>query len=686
MLTPSPFVKFRTLLLVVFSGVLLSAVPLNSQTAAGDFTVVVLPDTQFYSQNYPQIFDSQTQWIANNAAAQNIKLVIGEGDIVNVGTDPTQWANAVHSVDILDQAGIPYAMTIGNHDYDEFPPTNRQATNFNKYFGPSRYAGKPYYGTTNYPSGGNENFYETFTWGGKTYLILVLEFVPRNSTVAWAKTVLSANTDKEVIVVTHSYLYSDGTTVDQCDSTDMPGDNNGAMLWANLISQYPNISVVVSGHVIKKFTARRDDVGVNGNFVHEIFANWQDWTNGGNGYLRIMKFSPSQNTISVQTYSPYTGLFLTDDADQFTLKWHNDGAAGSGAATMTGQVRTDAQGPACKPIAGATVNVGGETATTDANGAYTLTQSPGQFSSSSSASGFNSESQTTTLNDYFPNNLDFFLDASSSCALSSADPSVTICSPAANATVQSPVSIVAGSRDSAATVTNMFIWVDGKKQWTGSGGSVNTSLPMSNTTHRITVQAKNASGQYFQSTVTVTVTSAPANPSVTISSPAPGATVSSPVNIVAQSSDPGTTVTNMLIWVDGKKQWTGSGGSVNTSLPMANGTHRLTVQAKDASAQYFQSTVTVNVTSAPANPSVTISSPASGATVSSPVKIVAQSSDAAATVTNMYIWVDRVKVWTGTGSSTNTSLSMAAGTHRITVQAKDSRGTYFQSTVFATVH
>jgi hypothetical protein len=90
------------------------------------------------------------------------------------------------------------------------------------------------------------------------------------------------------------------TTVDQCDTADMIGDNDGAMLWTKLISQYANVSLVLSGHITNKFANRRSDVGVNGNFVHQIFANYQDSTNGGNGYLRIMKFSPSNNTIRVQ--------------------------------------------------------------------------------------------------------------------------------------------------------------------------------------------------------------------------------------------------------------------------------------------------------------------------------------------------------------------------------------------------
>src|SRR5258708_2169540 len=265
---------------------LLGVLLLHAQSA-GDFTVVVLPDTQFYSQTYPQIFDSQTQWVANNEAAQIIQLVIGVGDIVNVGTSATQWGNASNSAGILDQAHVPYAFAIGNHDYDTLPPTSRAATTFNQYFGPSRYANAAYYGSTNFPAGSNENFYETFTWGGKSYLILILEFVPRNSALAWAKSVLDANTDKEVMFVTHSYLYSDNTTVDECDTADMVTDNNGAMQWSKLISQYPNISLVVSGHITNQFTARRSDVGAAGNFVHQIFANWQARADVGNRHIWI---------------------------------------------------------------------------------------------------------------------------------------------------------------------------------------------------------------------------------------------------------------------------------------------------------------------------------------------------------------------------------------------------------------
>jgi len=47
--------------------------------SAEDFTIVVLPDTQFYSESYPATFAAQTQWIVDNKDAMNIVYVAHEG-------------------------------------------------------------------------------------------------------------------------------------------------------------------------------------------------------------------------------------------------------------------------------------------------------------------------------------------------------------------------------------------------------------------------------------------------------------------------------------------------------------------------------------------------------------------------------------------------------------------------------
>ena len=46
------------------------------------FSVVILPNTQIYSQSFPDIYTAQTTWIKQRVGADNIKFVIHMGDIV----------------------------------------------------------------------------------------------------------------------------------------------------------------------------------------------------------------------------------------------------------------------------------------------------------------------------------------------------------------------------------------------------------------------------------------------------------------------------------------------------------------------------------------------------------------------------------------------------------------------------
>src|SRR5438477_6822868 len=153
-----------------------AALPLRGQTTNGDFSVIVLPDPQNYSQYYPQIFKQQTQWIVDHRAQYNIQFVIGVGDMVNNPGSTTEWQNANAAIAILDNAKLPYAMAIGNHDYDGVIPSARGTNAFNHWFGTARYATSPWFkGSLN---NSTENFYGTLTVGGTEYLILALEYYP----------------------------------------------------------------------------------------------------------------------------------------------------------------------------------------------------------------------------------------------------------------------------------------------------------------------------------------------------------------------------------------------------------------------------------------------------------------------------------------------------------------------------
>lgn len=56
-----------------------------------------------------------------------------------------------------------------------------------------------------------------------------------------------------------------------------------------------------------------------GDTVYSWMADYQSRSNGGDGWMRIMRFSPSTNTISVKTYSPTLNQYETDASSQFSV-------------------------------------------------------------------------------------------------------------------------------------------------------------------------------------------------------------------------------------------------------------------------------------------------------------------------------------------------------------------------------
>ena len=89
--------------------------------------------------------------------------------------------------------------------------------------------------------------------------------------------------------------------------------------------------------------------------------------------------------------------------------------------------------------------------------------------------------------------------------------------------------------------------------------------------------------------------------------------------------------------------------------------------------------------SAPTSPGVHICSPASGSTVHSPV-LISAASTVTGTIARMEVWVDGVKKYTSTsGNVLNTSVNLAAGTHRFGVFAINSAGQKWENAISATV-
>ncbi|MCD6393212.1 MAG: DNRLRE domain-containing protein, partial [Planctomycetes bacterium] len=280
-------------------------------SSADDFTIVVLPDTQYYSQNNPLIFDAQTQWIVQNAVADNIVFVTHEGDIVqNYDDQEQEWINARNSMSILDPGllelpipttdpVVPYGMALGNHDLP--------GAFYNQYFPYTRYEGLEWYG--GHYGSDNINTYQLISAGGMDLLILHLQYNPGSTItdpiIAWADGILKTYPDRMAIITTHAFLDANASHVGE-----------GAGIWNVLVQGNDNVYFVLCGHISGEAT--RTDL-VNGRYVHQLLADYQNQPNGGDGWLRVMRFAPSENTVYVETYSPLVDSYETDADSQFTL-------------------------------------------------------------------------------------------------------------------------------------------------------------------------------------------------------------------------------------------------------------------------------------------------------------------------------------------------------------------------------
>jgi hypothetical protein len=128
--------------------------------------------------------------------------------------------------------------------------------------------------------------------------------------------------DHEVIVLTHSYLYSDGKLHGAKRShrwlASFRGrQNDGIDVWKKLVRKHANIAFVFSGHVLNDGQGRLVGEGDNGNKVYQMLCNYQMDKNGGNGFLRIIRLIPEEDKLEATSYSPYTGQYKTDHQNQF---------------------------------------------------------------------------------------------------------------------------------------------------------------------------------------------------------------------------------------------------------------------------------------------------------------------------------------------------------------------------------
>jgi phospholipase C len=187
------------------------------------------------------------------------------------------------------------------------------------------------------------------------------------------------------------------------------------------------------------------------------------------------------------------------------------------------------------------------------------------------------------------------------CTLSPTNRSVTICTPTANALVESPVHVVAGTTDSA-TVNAVQIYVDNKLVTAAKASTIDTFINLSVGPHLVTVKGWDSAGSFLTN---LHVSMQPpcalnATPqTVTICSLVNGSIVSQPFHVVAAATDTNA-VKNMWLLIDGKS----TSSIANSAIldfyisGLSLGTHSVAVQAQDSTGKTFKQTLTLSITAA----------------------------------------------------------------------------------------
>nr|WP_241429108.1 PKD domain-containing protein [Agrococcus sp. ARC_14] len=296
---------------------------------ADPFTVVVVPDTQNYSDGREALLEEQLRWVRDSRDELDTAFVIQVGDLVGDWFIPRQWGNVSDAFGILDDASVPNTVVPGNHDFDY---ATGDVGPYNEWFGPARYADASWNTeTTRYggylgqdqfgPDGidrGNADSYALFTAGGRDFLVLNLEWEAPGYALEWADRVLDAHPDRTVIMATHSFLTVNGTRL---TTPQRPGGTSPSQLWNDFVRTHCQIRLVVAGHENQGDLgeANRTDDNACGQPVHQILSDYQARANGGDGWLRTYAFDPAANTMTAETYSPTLDQHETDANSAFTL-------------------------------------------------------------------------------------------------------------------------------------------------------------------------------------------------------------------------------------------------------------------------------------------------------------------------------------------------------------------------------
>ena len=278
------------------------------------YSFAVLGDIQTLTHSYPDELNGLYEWIRDNAEAKKIKFAIGLGDITekNVAKEYLRVIEAYKKIDGV----VPFSIIRGNHDR-----SGKSSELYDTYITKAKYSDEI---TGSYDTSMRDT-YKIMQIGEVKYLFMNLDFLLRDSVLAWANHIISQNPDCRVIVSTHIYMSATGTyykaTGDNSLESKYFCENNGEGLWDKLLRKHENIVMLICGHNPTDDIYYRTKTGDHGNKVTEILIDPQttDKNYSGTGLVAMFYFSEDGREVEVQYYSTAKDAFFKSN-NQFTLK------------------------------------------------------------------------------------------------------------------------------------------------------------------------------------------------------------------------------------------------------------------------------------------------------------------------------------------------------------------------------
>ena len=383
----------------------------RANSASEAFTIAVIPDTQNYvdythqkADGFPidssELFIAQMRDVARRSVHKggDVVFVASVGDVwqhqteqidldhaargfksvdnpvfsadLKVGNEAKtiEIPKAIEGYQIIADAGLPFGVAPGNHDYDamwsaaEFPPNFAKLKNdpqsirmlpedlgmfhigglhnFRSAFGADTafFRDKPWY-VDHFAGGANSA--QTFEGGGYTFLHFAIQMQPPDEVLAWMASVIEKHPGLPTLISTHDYLSTAGerhpNAIVDLERIDPEYHNSAEELWTKFIRNHAQIFLVLCGH--QHGQGQRVDKNAAGYDVHQILADYQDRgqvaveagsppghfgrpASLGDGWYRLMTFDLSGRSPSVKI-TTYSSHYETASGDLSTYaEWY----------------------------------------------------------------------------------------------------------------------------------------------------------------------------------------------------------------------------------------------------------------------------------------------------------------------------------------------------------------------------